>query len=201
MDTNRLDIDWMLTIDRTGMPTAPDLRQLLDKDVRELYRRDTTPGKARYVQEVGVIYYVGDPKSPTKQQGLSDSECLKQAIINFDLPKDYVPDELVTKLIKRYYLQRTGIAMESIIVLREAIHNGMLVAKKLNELLREKLRTSIDADETNILVSYIDNINKKVTEFPNLVANLAKAEENLALEYESVQSRGGEQVLSSMVEE
>lgn len=201
MDTNRLDIDWMLTIDRTGMPTAPDLRQLLDRDVRELYRRDTTPGKARYVQEVGVIYYIGDPKSPTKQQGLSDSECLKQAIINFDLPKDYVPDELVTKLIKRYYLQRTGIAMESIIVLREAIHNGMLVAKKLNELLREKLRTSIDADETNILVSYIDNINKKVTEFPNLVANLAKAEENLALEYESVQSRGGEQVLSSMIEE
>lgn len=201
MDTNRLDVDWMLTIDRTGMPTAPDVRQLLDRDVRELYRRDTTPGKARYVQEVGVIYYVGDPKSPTKQQGLSDSECLKQAIINFDLPKDYVPDELVTKLIKRYYLQRAGIAMESIIVLREAIHNGMLVAKKLNELLREKLRTSIDADETNTLVSYIDNINKKVTEFPNLVANLAKAEENLALEYESVQSRGGEQVLSSMIEE
>lgn len=201
MATDRLDVDWMLTVDRTGMPIAPDLRQLLDKDVRELYRRDTTPGKARYVQEVGVIYYIGDPKSPAKQQGLSDAECLKQAIANFDLPKDYVPDELVTRLIKRYYLQRAGIAMESIIVLREAIHNGMLVAKKLNELLREKLKVSIDTDETNILVSYMDNINKKVVEFPTLVANLAKAEENLALEYESVQSRGGEQVISSMIEE
>lgn len=33
--------------------------------------------KHKYIAEVGVIYYLGDPKSPAKQQGLSYEESLK----------------------------------------------------------------------------------------------------------------------------
>ena len=29
---NGLELDWMLTIDETGMPKAPTLKQLLDKE-------------------------------------------------------------------------------------------------------------------------------------------------------------------------
>ena len=38
-----LDLDWMLTIDETGMPQAPNIKQLLDKDVALLWTRDKTP--------------------------------------------------------------------------------------------------------------------------------------------------------------
>ena len=56
-------IDKMLTIDETGMPQAPTLRQILDKDVALLWQRDTTKDKRKYIAEAGVIYYLGDPKS------------------------------------------------------------------------------------------------------------------------------------------
>ena len=70
----KLTIEKLITVDESGMPKAPSVRQLLDKDVLALYSRDNTPDKRRYLGDCGVIYYLGDPKSPVRQQGLSDSE-------------------------------------------------------------------------------------------------------------------------------
>ena len=53
---NGLELDWMLTIDETGMPKAPTFKQLLDRDVSLLYTRDKSSNKEMYVKEVGVIY-------------------------------------------------------------------------------------------------------------------------------------------------
>ena len=100
--SKNLDIDKLLVIDNTGMPQAPGIRQLMDKDMALLWSRDKTANKSKYIAECGVIYYLGDPKSPAKQQGLSDAEALKMAIDMFNLPKDYVPDSLVRKLIDKY---------------------------------------------------------------------------------------------------
>ena len=83
-----LDIDYLITIDNTGMPVPPNTRQLIDRDVRELYRRDKDKDKQGYIKECIVIYYLGDPKSPAKQAGLSDAEALKMAIEQADLPKE-----------------------------------------------------------------------------------------------------------------
>ena len=52
---NGLVIDKLLTIDDTGMPKAPTLRQLQDKDVLLLWQRDTSKDKHKYIAEVGVI--------------------------------------------------------------------------------------------------------------------------------------------------
>ena len=98
----KLAIDTLIRIDDNGMPIAPTARQLIDKDIRELYRRDKSRNKDKYIQECIVIYYIGDPKSPARQSGLSEPECLKMAIEQAGLPKDYIPDTLVLKLIKRY---------------------------------------------------------------------------------------------------
>lgn len=100
-----LIIDKMLVIDDTGMPVAPTIRQLMDKDIKQLYTRDKTKDKSNYIKECIVIYYLGDPKSPAKQSGLSDAESLKMAIQQAGLKDDYIPDELVQKIIKRYYYQ------------------------------------------------------------------------------------------------
>ena len=105
MQRDRLIIDNLLLIDENGMPEAPTIRQLIDKDVRELYTRDKSKDKSGYVKDCIVIYYLGDPKSPAKQSGLSDAEALKMAIEQAGLPANYIPSALVLKIIKRYYAQ------------------------------------------------------------------------------------------------
>ena len=196
-----LDLDWMLTIDETGMPKAPTIKQLLDRDVALLWTRDKTPDKIQYIKEVGVIYYLGDPKGPCLQEGLSEKESLRRAIENFDLPKDYQPDTLVWKLIKRYYNQRVGAAMENVIVLKKGLHNNTLAASKLNELLNEKLNEGASLETAASIIALMDSLNKKVSDMPGLLKALQQAEENLLFEQEQTSGRGGEAVLSSMVEE
>ena len=196
-----LDLDWMLTIDETGMPKAPTMKQLLDRDVALLWTRDKSPDKIQYIKEVGVIYYLGDPKGPCLQEGLSEKESLRRAIENFDLPKDYQPDALVWKLIKRYYNQRVGAAMENVIVLKKGLHNNTLAASKLNELLNEKLNEGASLETTASIISLMDSLNKKVSDMPGLLKALQQAEENLLFEQESTAGRGGETISSSMIEE
>ena len=196
-----LEVDWLLTIDDTGMPQAPNIKQLLDKDVALLWTRDKTPDKIQYIKEVGVIYYLGDPKGPCLQEGLSKKESLKRAIDNFDLPKDYQPDILVWKLIERYYKQKVGAAMENVLVLKQGLHNNTLAASKLNELLNEKLSEGASLETAGTIISLMDSLNKKVSDMPALLKALQQAEENLMFEQESVAGRGGESVTSSMTEE
>lgn len=193
-----LSIEKMLTIDETGMPKAPTLRQIQDKDVALLWQRDTTKTKKKYIAEVGVIYYLGDPKSPAKQQGLSDDESLKMAIENYDLPKDYVPDSLVKKLIDKYYkanITEAGVALEA---LQKAVHLVSLSATKISELLNKKLSGAISDDDIQSFLVLQDAVDKRVTEIPNLVKSLGVAYENLRNEEEEQRARGGKQILSSM---
>lgn len=191
-------IEKMLTIDETGMPKAPTLRQIQDKDVALLWQRDTTKDKRKYIAEVGVIYYLGDPKSPAKQQGLSDEESLKMAIDNYDLPKDYNPDSLVKKLIDKYYkenITEAGVALEA---LQKTVHLVALSATKISELLNKKLSGAISDEDIQSILVLQDAVDKRVTEIPNLVKSLGVAYENLRNEEEEQRARGGKQILSSM---
>ena len=96
-----------------------------------------------YIAECGVIYYLGDPKSPAKQKGLSDAETLKEAIENYNLPPSYQPDALVIKIAKKYYEQNiteAGVALET---LHKSVHLVSIAANKINDILNEKLQTNI----------------------------------------------------------
>ena len=195
---SNLDIDKLLVIDNTGMPQAPGIRQLVDKDIALLWQRDTTKDKRNYIAQCGIIYYLGDPKSPARQQGLSDREALNMAIEQFDLPKDYVPDALVKKLIDKYYKQNiteAGIAIEN---LNKSIHLISLAANKINDLLNAKLTQNIVEDDIAGVLALIDSVAKKITEVPNLVKALGVAYENLRTEEETKMARGGTIISSSM---
>lgn len=196
--TNTLDIKYLVTIDNTGMPKAPTLEQLLDKDVRLLYTRDTTKDKEMYLKEVGVIYYLADPNAPTKQQGLSDAECIKRAIENYDLPDNYQPDLLVFKIARRYHDQKiteAGIILENIL---KAIHNANIAVNILNESLNEKLSSGLSKDDALDVIDIMDRLAKKSIEIPSLVKGLNEAKENLIYEREQTVARGGQVILSSM---
>ena len=195
---NKLLIDSLINIDDSGMPQPPKTRQLIDRDVRELYRRDTSKDKQKYIKECIVIYYLGDPKSPAKQNGLSDAEALKMAIEQAGLPADYLPDKLVIRLIKRYYnenITEAGVVGENIL---KGIHNINLIITNINELLNEQLKTNITIESVQSIVSMIDIVNKKSAEMPALIKALEEAKQNLMYEKETELSRGGQTVLSSM---
>lgn len=194
----QINIDKILTVDETGMPKAPNLRQILDKDIALLWQRDTTKDKRKYIAECGVIYYLGDPKSPARQQGLTDEEALKMAIDNFNLPKDYQIDSLVRKLIDKYYNQNiteAGVALE---VLHKSIHLVSIAATKINDILNRKLSNAISDEDITQILTMMDAVSKRITEIPALTKALGVAYENLRNEEEQQLARGGKQILSSM---
>lgn len=198
---NKIRVDKLLTVDDTGMPKAPDIRQILDKDVQLLWLRDKTKDKSQYIKEVGVIYYLADPKGPCKQEGLSDNEAIKKAIENFDLPTNYKPDLLVWKLAKRYYEAEITIAGAAVETLLRSIHNVVLAANKMNEMLTDKLNGELSIEDSNTVIGIMDNLNKKTAELPNIMKALNTAKENLLYEEEQQTARGGVTILSSMTEE
>lgn len=198
MAITKLDITQLITIDDNGMPVPPSVAQLLDKDIRELYRRDTSKNKQRYIQEAIVIYYLGDPKSPAKQAGLSDAEALKMAIEQADLSKDYLPDALVLKLITRYYNENIGEAGRTVENILKSIHNINLMINKINQLLNEKLNSTTDLAGAKEAFSLVDSVNDAAGKMPSIVKKLEEAKQNLLYEKETEISRGGTVVSSSM---
>ena len=191
-------IDSMLVIDDTGMPVPPTTRQLLDRDIRMLYTRDKSKDKKQYIAECIVIYQLGDPKSPARQSGLSEREALKYAIEQAGLDNSYIPDNLVLKLIKRYYdenITEAGRVVENIL---QTIHNINLGISQINRFLNEKLASPLDGDTIGTILGLVDNVKKQAGDIPSILKKLEEAKQNLLYEQQTELSRGGTAVLSSM---
>lgn len=193
-----ITIDSMLVVDDTGMPVPPTIRQLLDRDIRTLYTRDKSKDKKQYIAECIVIYQLGDPKSPARQSGLSEREALKYAIEQAGLNSDYIPDNLVLKLIKRYYdenITEAGRVVENIL---QTIHNINLGISQINRFLNEKLASPLDGDTIGTILGLVDNVKKQAGDIPSILKKLEESKQNLLYEQQTELSRGGTAVLSSM---
>ena len=198
MPKAKLNIDTLITIDDNGMPVPPSTRQLIDKDVRELYNRDKSKDKIRYTQECIVIYYLGDPKSPARQSGLSDGESLKMAIEQADLPKSYIPDVLVLRLIKRYYEENIGEAGRVVENIIKTLHNTNLAVSSMNAILNDKLTAGLTESDLANVLAMMANISKIAGDLPSTFKKLEEAKQNLMYEIETQTARGGGNVTSSM---
>ena len=193
-----ITIDSMLVVDDTGMPVPPTIRQLLDRDIRTLYTRDKSKDKKQYIAECIVIYQLGDPKSTARQSGFSEREALKYAIEQAGLNSDYIPDQLVLKLIKRYYdenITEAGRVVENIL---QTIHNINLGISQINRFLNEKLASPLDGDTIGTILGLVDNVKKQAGDIPSILKKLEEAKQNLLYEQQTELSRGGTAVLSSM---
>lgn len=198
MVSNKLIIDNLIEFDDTGMPQAPGVRQLIDRDIKELWRRDRSTTKKRYIAECIVIYYLGDPKSPARQAGLSEPEALRMAIEQAGLANDYIPDALVLNLIKKYYQQNITEAGRVVENILQGIHNINLSVSAINNILNEKLNGSITLEDLPNILVMVDNVNKKAGELPSILKKLNEAKQNLIYEKETELTRGGNVLLSSM---
>lgn len=194
----KINIDSMLVVDDTGMPQAPGLRQLLDKDIRTLYTRDKTPDKKKYIQDCILIYQVGDPKSEGRQNGLSDRELIQFANEKAGLPKNSVPDALVLKLMKRYDDENITEAGRVLDNMMKVIHNINVSMTQINNFINDKLAQGLDENNIGIILQLADNVKKQASDMPALIKKLEEAKENLRNEAETELSRGGSIVLSSM---
>lgn len=194
-----ITIDSLLVVDDTGMPKAPELRQLLDRDIRTLYSRDKSPDKKQYMAEAIVIYQLGDPKSPARQSGLSEREALQYAIEQAGLDKGYIPDSLVLRLIKRYEdenLTEAGRVVENIL---RTIHNVNLLISHLNKYFNDQLaKPTLSGEELSVMFANIAAVKKEAGDIPSILKKLEEAKQNLMYEQETELSRGGNAVLSSM---
>lgn len=194
-----ITIDSLLVIDDTGMPKPPEIRQLIDRDIRTLYSRDKSVDKRQYIAEAIVIYQLGDPKSPARQSGLSEREALAYAIEQAGLDKGYIPDSLVLRLIKRYYeenITEAGRVVENIL---QTIHNVNLVINHINRYLSEQLaKPTLSGEELAAIYNNIAAVKKEAGDIPSVLKKLEEAKQNLMYEQEAELSRGGNQVLSSM---
>lgn len=195
----RLLLGTLISIDDSGWPKAPDIRQLQDKDVQSLWVRDNSTDKEKYIKEVGVIYYCGDPLSPPRQKGFNMEECLKEAIDNYNLPKDYRPDKLVERLINRYWNE--NISDEGLYLLN--LKQALKVSAELINIIIAKLRQKISECDNPTFdisdaVNTIQAVTKQSREFPDLFASIDKAYENLINREEAKKVRGGKDFTSSM---
>ena len=194
-----ITIDSLFVIDDTGMPKPPGVAQLLDRDIRTLYSRDKSPDKKQYIAEAIVIYQLGDPKSPARQSGLSEREALQYAINQAGLEKNYIPDSLVLRLIKRYYeenITEAGRVVENIL---QTIHNINLVISHINRYLNDQLaKPTLSGEELSVIMANIAAVKKEAGDIPSILKKLEEAKQNLMYEQETELSRGGNQVLSSM---
>ena len=190
----------MLVIDDNGMPKAPDVRQLMDKDIRALYQQDKSKDKSQFIKDCIVIYYMGDPKSPAKQSGLSDGEALKMAIEQAGLPANYIPNQLVRKIISRYYAANIGEACRVVENLLKTLHNVNIAIDAINMLLNEKLRdkANLTIENINDIMNLINQVSAKASDLPKILKSLDEARENLMYEKETETARGGTAVSSSM---
>ena len=189
----------MLVVDDSGMPVPPTVRQLLDKDIRDLYSRDKTPDKKQYIAEAIIIYQLGDPKSPARQSGLSEVEALKYAKEQAGLPANYVPDHLVLKLINRYYNENITEAGRVVENIMQTIHNVNLVINHINKFLNEQLaKPTLSGEELQVVYNNIAAVKKEAGDIPSVLKKLEEAKQNLVYEQEAELSRGGNLVLSSM---
>lgn len=193
-----VNIENMISIDDTGMPKAPSVRQIIDKDILELWARDKSSDKRKYLQEAGVIYYLGDPNSPAKQQGLNYDETIKMAIDNFNLPKDYTPDPLVKRIADKYYIQNITEAGVALDALRKSVHLVSIAANKINEQLSKRLTSLVSDDDIVPTMQLMGTVSKLIQEIPSLTKAIGTAYDNLRDEEEQQTARGGRTILSSM---
>ena len=78
------------------------------------------------------------------------------------------------------------------------MHNINLSIDVINNLLNEKLKTTISLEEIPVIINLMNNVNAQSKELPSILKRLEEAKENLMYEKETEISRGGGVVLSSM---
>ena len=122
------------------------------------------------------------------------------AIEQAGLPANYIPNQLVRKIIGRYYAANIGEAGRVVENILKTLHNVNIAIDAINMLLNEKIRdkANLTVESVGEIMNLIDKVSDKASDLPKILKSLDEARENLMYEKETETARGGTAVSSSM---
>lgn len=140
------------------------------KVFKELHKRDKTKDKSKFIQELGYIYFMEDPRSD--YQYLTDAEDRAKAIIEGEGLKDWSEDNLLKEAMKYYASFKTTSAL--------LLEDTRIAVDKLREMLRNIDLTKLDDKGKPIYT--LNMVAATIKQVPSLVKDLDEAERTIARE-------------------
>jgi len=104
------------------------------KVFKDLYKRDKSKDKSRFIQELGYIYFMEDPRSD--YQYLTDIKDRAKAIIEGEGLKDWSEDTMLKEAMEYYASFKTTSAL--------LLEDTRIAVDKLREMLRNIDLTAVD---------------------------------------------------------
>lgn len=140
------------------------------KVFKELHKRDKTKDKSKFIQELGYIYFMEDPRSD--YQYLTDTEDRVKSIIEGEGLKDWSEDNLLKEAMKYYASFKTTSAL--------LLEDTRIAVDKLREMLRNIDLTKLDDKGKPIYT--LNMVAATIKQIPSLVKDLDEAERAIARE-------------------
>ena len=140
------------------------------KVFKDLYKRDKSKDKSRFIQELGYIYFMEDPRSD--YQYLTDIKDRAKAIIEGEGLKDWSEDTMLKEAMEYYASFKTTSAL--------LLEDTRIAVDKLREMLRNIDLTAVDDKGKPIYTLNI--VTATIKQVPSLVKDLDEAEKTIARE-------------------
>lgn len=147
----------------------PELLTL--KVFKALHKRDKSKNKARFIQELGFIYFFADPRSD--YQYLTDEDTrIKEIVKGEGLPNDFKIDATLQEAINYYKSFRPTSAL--------LLEDTRIAVDKLRKALRD---IDLDArDDKDKPIYTLNSITATIKLVPSLIKDLDEAERTIAKE-------------------
>lgn len=148
---------------------------------KKLYTRDRTSNKSKFIQELGYIYFMEDPRSD--YQYITDYDERSKAVIEGEgLPDNWKVDPLLQEAIDYYKSFKPASAL--------LLEDTRFAIDKLRKLLRDIDLTQVD--DKGKPVYTLNTITSTIKQIPALVKDLDEAEKTIAKEImQNERVRGG----------
>lgn len=181
--------------------TIREIRIILNRDKGSNGDSDGRKKKFAY-KELGAVYWLGDFRSPGRMKGYEGKELIEDAIRNFELPENWVPDKTVNDLIKMYEAHvNGGVAGEVLTEIVSTFNLILQTVKKIRAKLQEKLLApNITDAELKDSIALQNQLLTIAAEIPKKIKDIALAKEMLKrIESEEAEiGRGDVTITSSM---
>lgn len=172
----------MHIIEYNNYTIEPTQEALLIKPIRDLYNKDKSKNKEKFLQQMSVLYFYADPRS-TYNYIVDDEERLKAIIEQEGLPEDFKITEDLDKALQEY---KKHTITTSYLLLQDT----KIAVDKVRQFLRE---VDLDAkDDKGKPLYTINSITQAIKQIPQLSKDLLEAEKIVSKEIEEQgRARGG----------
>lgn len=172
----------MHIIEYNNYTIEPTQEAFLIKPIRDLFNKDKSKTKEKFLQQMSVLYFYADPRS-TYNYIVDDEERLQAIIEQEGLPKDFKITEDLDKALQEY---KKHTITTSYLLLQDT----KIAVDKVRQFLRE---VDLNAQDDKGKPLYtINSITQAIKQIPQLSKDLLEAEKIVSKEIEEQgRARGG----------